>query len=67
MTIRLNVPDISCAHCADSVTQAVTKADATARVDVNVETKTVSVESALAPETIEAAIRAAGYSPKKVA
>lgn len=66
MTIRLNVPDISCAHCAGQVTRAVTGADATARVEVDVETKTVSVESALAPETIEAAIRAAGYSPEKV-
>ena len=66
MTIRLNVPDITCAHCVEHVTRAVTEADATARLQVDMETKIVSVESALAPEAIEAAIRSAGYSPAKV-
>ena len=35
-----------------------------ARVDVDVKTKIVSVESALARKSLEAAIRTAGYSPE---
>ena len=65
MTVRLHVPDISCEHCAERVTRAVTGADPAARVDVDVKTKIVSVESALARKDLEAAIRTAGYSPEK--
>ncbi len=62
MTLDLKVPDISCPDCAETITEAVTTADPQAKVDVNVEAKTVRVETKDAEETIRQAITAAGYT-----
>jgi copper chaperone len=61
--IQLNIPQISCGHCAKAVTQAVHEVDPQAKVDVDLATKRVNVESQADREKIVAALAEAGYAP----
>lgn len=54
------VPEISCGHCKSTIESAVGDLDGVDRVDVDIETKTVTVDGG-EPETIVAAIEDAGY------
>jgi len=40
----LNVPDISCGHCQNAITSALSRVEGVRRVDVDVEGKQVLVE-----------------------
>ena len=63
--IELKVPDMSCNHCVGAVTQAVKQADPAARVEVNLDTHRVKVETqALDAAAVAHAIEEAGYSPE---
>jgi copper chaperone len=57
------VPGVSCQHCVAAVTSEVGKLEGVQRVDVNLESKVVTVEHGdnLAPASIVAAIKEAGY------
>lgn len=59
------VEDMTCGHCAGTITRALKEADASARVEISLRDKLVKVESRLAAEEIAAAIREAGYSPER--
>ncbi|EEF26052.1 heavy-metal-associated domain-containing protein [Rhizobium sp. BG4] len=61
--IRFEVPDMTCGHCAGTVEKAIKAVDPNASANVDLSTKTVSVESAIAPEIISASIADAGYTP----
>ena len=54
------VPDISCEHCVKSITEHVTPLEGVERVEVDLETKTVTVIGGDEP-AIVAAIDEAGY------
>lgn len=43
-TVVLTVPDISCAHCVRTVTEALTGVEGVERVAADIETKQVRVE-----------------------
>ncbi len=65
MTITLSVPDISCGHCKASIEGAVAPLDGVERVEVDVASKTVTVDydgSDAAMEAIVAAIEEQGYT-----
>lgn len=62
--IELQVPDMTCGHCAGRVTKAVKAVDEAASVNVNLENKRVSIGSAHAAGEFESAIREAGYTPQ---
>lgn len=64
MTIQLKVPDMACAACAETITQAVTTLDPAAQIKANLETKWVTVESERPETAIKAAIADAGYTVK---
>ena len=55
------VPNMSCGHCAGAVTKAVQTLDAGARVEIDLKTQTIAVESKVEPGRIAAAIEQAGY------
>jgi len=57
------LPDMSCGHCVAAITEALTAADAQARVEINREARTAQVESALPREALVAALTEAGYPP----
>jgi len=61
-TATYNVPDISCSHCAASITAEVKNVAGVKSVEVDVEAKTVSVEAEpLDEQAIIQAIDEAGY------
>lgn len=58
---QLEVGEMSCGHCAATVTKAVQAIDATAKVDVDLAQRQVRVQSAAALDAVSAAIAGAGY------
>lgn len=58
---QLQVEEMSCGHCVSSVTSAVLALDPAAQVAVDLATKQVRVESAVALERIRSAIAEAGF------
>lgn len=59
--VVLNVEGMSCQGCVRSVTNALTKLDPEAKVDVTLETGVVAVETARSRAELAAAIEAAGF------
>ena len=55
-----SVPDMSCQHCVDAITKSVAAVDGVSQVDIDLDTKSVSVVGGSAAQTIEA-ITEAGY------
>ena len=64
--LTLKVPDMSCAHCAATIEKAVKTVDPAARVQADIEAKTVAIDSAADTARIEAAIAKAGYPNEQV-
>ena len=62
--LKLSVPDMTCGHCAGTVTKAVQSVDASAVVTVDLPSQTVSIETAVKAERIRSAMEAAGYPTK---
>lgn len=60
--IHLNVPDITCEHCADTIRQSVAGVDAGASCDVDVDGKRVRIASAMPPSDFVEALESAGYT-----
>ncbi|MDB5855324.1 MAG: heavy-metal-associated protein [Herminiimonas sp.] len=58
---ELKVNGMSCGGCANSVRRTVQAIDASAKVDVDLPTKTVRVATTASLEAISAAITEAGY------
>lgn len=62
MTARTyNVPDISCGHCKSSIEGEVGALEDVDRVEVDIDTRTVTVEGSASDQAIHAAIEEAGY------
>jgi copper chaperone len=57
------VQDMTCGHCAATITEAVKAVDPAGRVEIDLATKRVRVDSAMSAERIAAAIRKAGFTP----
>lgn len=62
MALKLSVPNIACNECGETITEAIKVHEPNAKIDVDIEGKTVTVESAASEETIKQAITAAGYT-----
>ncbi|MDP9630359.1 UNVERIFIED_ORG: copper chaperone [Ensifer adhaerens] len=58
---HLNIPDMTCGHCVNAVEKAVKAVDPSASVAVDLDTKTASIESAVASDAFIASIENAGY------
>ena len=61
MTMTLNVPSIKCEGCSDTITKEIKVHDENAKVNVDIEKKTVEVDSNMAEESVKQAIAAAGH------
>jgi len=61
--IEFQVPALSCGHCVRAVNEAVKEVDPQARVDVDLETRKVNVESNAARAQLVEALTEAGYPP----
>ena len=61
---QFNVADMSCSHCANTITKAVKSEDANAKVDISLENHLVKVETQLSAQRVQQCIADAGYSPE---
>jgi len=61
--IEMTLPDMSCGHCASTVTQTCKLVDPKARVEVDVGAKTVKIDSSEDRADFAEALSEAGYPP----
>jgi copper chaperone len=61
--IELTLPTMSCGHCVRAVTAAVQRVDAQARVEIDLPSHRVRIESARAPAEFAAVLTEEGYAP----
>lgn len=57
------IQSMSCGGCASRIAQAVKNLDTTAKIEVDLPTKTLRVDSAEDRESVIAALTEAGYPP----
>lgn len=62
MALQLKVPSMTCEGCVDTVTKAIKTVDGGAKVDIDLETKDVSVETEASRASIRDAIVAQGHT-----
>jgi Copper chaperone len=62
--IEFTVKDMTCGHCAATITKAVKGVDAGGRCEVDLEGKRVRIESARPAAEFRAAIEDAGFTPE---
>ena len=60
---EFQINDMTCNHCAATITKAVHSLDRAAKVEVDLAAKRVRVESPVGPAMLAAAIRGAGFTP----
>lgn len=64
--VTFKVNDMTCGHCASTITKAVTSVDGSARVEVDIPRKLVHVTGEMASAVLLGAIHDAGYTPEEV-
>jgi len=62
MSLQLTVPDMACSACSNTITKAIQALDPSAKVNADLKTKVVSVDTLASPTEIKQAIAAAGYT-----
>jgi copper chaperone len=60
--IRLSIPDMSCGHCEKTIREAVKEVDRDAQVTVDLNSRTVDIETARPRDDVSGAIAKAGYA-----
>ena len=63
--IEFNVDDMTCGHCASTITRAVKDVDPASRCEIDLAGHKVRIESSHGAEAFRAAIEEAGYTPQK--
>ena len=61
--IEFTVNDMTCGHCASTITRAVKDVDAASRCEIDLGTKKVRIESTHDAGEFKEAIEEAGYTP----
>lgn len=64
--IEFKVSDMTCGHCASTITKAVKELDAGAKLDISLAEHLVRVESKASRADLQHAIAEAGYTPEAV-
>ncbi len=59
--IELNLPTMTCDHCARTVTDTVRRIDASATLDIDLDAQRVRIDSSLPRERFAAALADEGY------
>ncbi|HLS21227.1 MAG TPA: heavy-metal-associated domain-containing protein [Paenalcaligenes sp.] len=63
MSINFQIPDMTCGHCVNTITQAITAQYPGANVQADVDTHSLSVTGVEDSDTLQDIIRQEGYSP----
>ncbi len=61
--MEFKVEDMTCGHCASTITRAVKDVDAAGRCEIDLSAKRVRIDSTHPAEEFRAAIEEAGYTP----
>ena len=61
--IEFRIEDMTCSHCASTITKAVHALDQAATVEVDLSEKRVRIDSRIGETKVAAAIRGAGFTP----
>jgi copper chaperone len=61
--IELNLPDMTCGHCASTVAKTVALVDPAAKVEVDLDSKKVKIQSTEDRQDFAEALTDAGYPP----
>ena len=61
MALKVKVSNMKCDDCASKIGEAIKVMEPKAKVDVDLDSKTVTVDSGASDESIKQAIVAAGY------
>lgn len=61
--IEFQLPDMTCSHCANRVTQTLKLTDPACQVSVDLKAQTVQVQSTDDRQTLADALTDAGYPP----
>ena len=61
--IELKLPTMTCGHCVRTVTKTVQAVDANARLEIDLPTQRVRIESLLERQAFERALAEEGYAP----
>ena len=61
--IELTLPTMTCGHCVRTVTETVQRVDAEAKLQVDLPSHTVRIESQQPAERFSAALAEEGYTP----
>jgi copper chaperone len=62
MALELQVPNMACSACSDTITKAIKAIDPTATVEADPKTKQVKVETQQSETAVKQAIANAGYT-----
>ncbi len=62
MTLRLTIPNMACSACSNTITHAIAAIDPSAKVNADLKTKVVSIETQAAEAVVKEAITTAGYT-----
>ncbi len=60
---EFRIDDMTCSHCAATITKAVHSLDQSAKIEIDLPAKRVRVDSPLGPAKLAEAIRDAGFTP----
>ncbi|WP_046863420.1 heavy-metal-associated domain-containing protein [Microvirga massiliensis] len=63
--LRFRVPDMKCGGCAKGVTRAITGLDPTSDVEIDLDTKEVTIVSSLEEDAVASALERAGYAVER--
>ncbi|MEB3218607.1 MAG: heavy-metal-associated domain-containing protein [Nostocales cyanobacterium 94392] len=61
MALNLKVSNMKCEDCAKKITESIKVVEPDAKIDVDLDSKTVNVDSEASAESIKQAVVAAGY------
>ncbi|WP_020165146.1 heavy-metal-associated domain-containing protein [Methyloversatilis discipulorum] len=62
-TIEFTVPDMTCGHCAGRIKALIAGIDADAKVDIDLPTHRVRIDSTVDADTYRSALAEADYPP----
>lgn len=65
--VTFQVNDMTCGHCASTISRAIAGVDKAARLDIRIDQKLVRVSSTAPAAELAEAIRDAGYTPREIA
>lgn len=62
MILEIKVPSMVCQSCAETITKAIQQEESHAKVEVNLDSKIVKLETQASEESIEQIITAVGHT-----